>query len=468
MKNLPCPPLLAALVLAACDPGPAVLAQQQAITFEDLPAPPPGQESVTVVATATSGLPITYLSLTPAMCSVDASSGRVNALVAGACTIAAQQPGNDRFAPAPQVTQQIVFIIQDALVFGAPPRLAVFDLATVTATDRFGLEVRYVSATPSICAVDAATGVVEALGMGLCTIAASAGPLQETQSFPVAAAASATAPDAPSSVSASLGEVATSVRVQVGAIASGGRPITAFTVSSSPPGLSGTAARSPIDVVCPTACDGYRITVSATSAGGGGALSTPVDVVTAYQVVATFYESATQPNDSVFVGAFSVDSTTGAVLGLRGRLSESMTGGAKPYPNDSMTWLRLDHQLSSIPATLGGVPGLLVTTFLLDRTDTLSSSPTFGGTDGWTPGSGSALYYRYPGANPGNAYARLFIDPRNPAGALAAAQLDGLAYADCTPGGMMGATCMTGTSVAGYGSVGSMSGVPASQVAVRK
>ena len=51
----------------------------------------------------------------------------------------------------------------------------------------------------------------------------------------------------------------------------------------------------------------------------------------------------------------------------------------------------------------------------------------------------------------------------DPTTALTSAQIDKLAYADCAAGGMMGAVCMTGTSVAGYGAEGTMSGYPLSQ-----
>ena len=47
-------------------------------------------------------------------------------------------------------------------------------------------------------------------------------------------------------------------------------------------------------------------------------------------------------------------------------------------------------------------------------------------------------------------------------------QIDKLAYADCAPGGMMGSTCMTGTTEAGYGVLGSMGGYPVSQVITRQ
>lgn len=138
-----------------------------------------------------------------------------------------------------------------------------------------------------------------------------------------------------------------------------------------------------------------------------------------------------------------------------------MTGDAVANPNYDygMTWLDLNYQLSSIyDSTLGG---LLVTTFLNNNTDTFTKM--FGG-DGWSPGTGMALYSGFPGANSGNAYARIFVNTLDPTAPLTQAQIDKLAYADCAPGGMMMTTCMTGTTVAGYGTIGSMSGYPVSQV----
>jgi hypothetical protein len=140
-----------------------------------------------------------------------------------------------------------------------------------------------------------------------------------------------------------------------------------------------------------------------------------------------------------------------------------MTGDQIAYPNDNMTWLSLNNQLSSVYAPALG--GLLVTTFLLPTTNTLW---TGAGGDGWEPGSGDGIYYGFPKANPGNAYARIFVNTTNPTAPLTQVQIDMLAYADCSPSGMMGATCMTGTTVAGYGAVGTMSGYPISQTITRR
>ncbi len=186
--------------------------------------------------------------------------------------------------------------------------------------------------------------------------------------------------------------------------------------------------------------------------------------VATYNVTETFYEPMTQPYNSIFIGSFTFDSETKTVSGLKGMLSESMTGMPMDMSMDGgdMNWLSLTHQLSAVyDATLGG---LLVTTFLNGNTNTLSDNPAFGGTDGWAPGSGMGLHYNFPGANPGNAYAMIFVNTTDPTAPLTQAQIDKLAYADCAPGGMMMATCMTGTTVAGYGTIGTMSGYPVSQV----
>jgi hypothetical protein len=293
-----------------------VEANPQTLEFLPITQPAVDQTSVVVSATASSGLPVRFGSLTPTVCSVDSGTGLVIGLTSGTCTVAADQPGNSHFAPAPRMRQDVLFVLT---------------------------------------AVDPVQGTV---------------PLGDT--------------------------------------------------------------------------------------------------VTRCEVVATFYEPDTQPNNSIFVGSFTLDAMTGTVSDLRGRLSESMTGGATPYPADTMAWVPLQYPLSSIPVTIDGVSGLLVTTFKLPSTDTLSSATSFGGTDGFSPGTGMGLHFGYPGPNPGNAYARIFVNISDPTLPPTQTQIDKLAYADCTSGGMMGATCMTGTSLAGYGTVGTMSGYPLSQTITKQ
>jgi hypothetical protein len=195
-----------------------------------------------------------------------------------------------------------------------------------------------------------------------------------------------------------------------------------------------------------------------------GCIQTAQAALINYNVVETFIEPQTQPRDTIFTGSYTFDDVTGTVSNLSGYLTQSMTGtasGSPPYYD--MSQVHLTNQLSSVPVTIDGVDGLLVTTFLNNDTNTFA---TLGpDDDGWAPGSGSAIHYGFPGgANPGNAYARIFVNTSDPTATLMQSQIDMLAYADCTPGGMMSVTCMTGTTVDGYGTIGSMSGYPVSQV----
>ena len=467
---------LSALLLSGCEgvDGPSIEERPQSISFGIAPALNL-YDTATVTATASSELAVIYSSTTPDVCSVDSSSGLVTALAPDTCIIAANQFGDTVFAPAPQATQSIpvLFDPNQTISFDAAPGLTLFSTATVTATASSGLTVSYSSSTPVICSVDSSSGLVTALTIGDCIIAANqAGndkflPAPEvTQTLTITSPAGVTVPGTPTSVTATAGDSSNTVAVSFGATDSGGSPITSYTIQSNPSGISGTGSASPITVTCPSSCNGYAFSVFATNALGDSTPSATADVITRYEVIETFYEPLTQPKDSIFIGTFTFNSTSSTVSDLRGILSESMTGDSVAYPNDNMTWLALNNQLSSVydPA-LGG---LLVTTFKNPVTDTLYVSAD---SDGWSPGTGFGLYFGFdftnPSPNPNNAYAMIFVNTQNPAAALTLNQIDKLAYADCAPGGMMGSACMTGTTVAGYGVLGTMDGHPVSQVITR-
>lgn len=463
--------VLATLAVAGasgCAGGPRIEALPQTITFGPAPTPAVNDPSATVVATASSGLPVRYGTRTPALCSVDPTSGVVTALASGTCTITAGQSGDSRYAAAFPASQDVPFTFRGIITFGPAPTPSVYDLATVSAAESGGEPVRYASATPSTCSVEAVSGLVTALSAGDCTIFASAGETQASQTFVIATPSGTTGPGAPSLVTATAGDGPATVRVHVGAVQAGGTPITGWVVTSSPPGVTAAGATAPVTATCPSSCTGYRFSVVARNSVGTSPPSGLADVVTPYAVIVTFREPDTQPNDSVFVGSYTFNSSAGVVSDLRGELSESMTGGPLPFPDDTMTWVPLLNQLSSLPVVLDGAEGWLVTTFRLGTTNTLSADPKFGGTDGWSPGTGSGLFYGFPGTNPGNTYVRIFVDAADPTTAPSQVQVDKLAYADCAPGGMMGSTCMTGTSQAGYGTTGTMGGHPVSQVTSRR
>jgi hypothetical protein len=330
-----------------------------------------------------------------------------------------------------------------------------FGTAALSASATSGLAVSYSTNTPAVCMVNSSTGVVTDLTPGDCTIAANqAGnasynaAAQATQTLTVAPSGEpATVPAAPTAVSASLGTQANTVVVSfIGPASSGGSPVTGYRVVSVPAGLTASGAVSPLTVTCPSNCTGHAFAVLASNGVGSGAPSASIHVLTLYKVTARWFEPDTQPNDSIFTGSFTLDSTTQTVTGLAGSLGESMTG-------PPMTKVPLSYQLSSVS---DGAGNLLVTTFALNTTNVFA--------EGGFSASSEGLYYGYPNTkNPGaggagNSFATIFVNPANPTGALTTTQVNKLAYGDCAAGGMMGDTCMTG-----YSGRGTMGGYPVAQ-----
>lgn len=476
------------LLLVACADvdGPAIEARSQSISFGTVPTLDlDDTATATVTAIASSGLEVNYSSMDTSICTVDSSSGLVEAFRPGDCIIAANQSGNTTYAPAPEVTQSIpiIFNPNQTITFDPAPTLYIYSTEFVSASASSGLAVSYDSDTQAICSVDSSSGLVTAAGTpGDCIITAyQAGDANYTEAWSAPFTTSVidiepgdiTKPSAPTVVAATVGGASNEVTVTFGATYSGGSKITGYTVSSIPSGITERGPTTPITVTCPSTCTGEAFSVIATTNEGDSAPSVQVDVLTTYNVVETVYEPLTQPRDSIFIGTFTFNSTSQTVSNLQGLLSESMTGELIAYPDDTMTWLPLNHQLSSVYDPVLG--GLLVTTFLNSDTNTLAILS--GGDDGWSPGTGYALHYNFDpflpvdtnlAANPGNAYAMIFVNTEDPTAPLTQGQIDKLAYADCAPGGMMGSTCMTGTTVAGYGVEGSMGGYPVSQVITRQ
>jgi hypothetical protein len=271
---------------------------------------------------------------------------------------------------------------------------------------------------------------------------------------------STSAPGAPTAVSVAAGTSAGKASVSFTAPASSGSSvITGYTVTANPGGVTATGTTSPITVTGLTPQTAYTYSVVATNSVGNSAPAT-TGLLSFYNIVETFNEPMTQPNNTIFTGSFTYDSTNKTVSNLTGLLTESMTKVNGVY-GPPMTTVSLANQLSSAPVTLGGVDGLLVTTFALTTTDTFDLG-------GFAPG-GTVYYGKTAGTpNNHNAYAMIFVNTADPTTALAQAQIDKLAYADCTAGGMMMSSCMTGTTMAGYGRMGTMMGVPVSQVITKQ
>lgn len=77
--------------------------QNQNITFAEIANQTLGNGPVALNASATSGLPVTIVSKTPAICTV--ANNQVTLLASDNCTLIASQPGDATFNPAPPVTR---------------------------------------------------------------------------------------------------------------------------------------------------------------------------------------------------------------------------------------------------------------------------------------------------------------------------------------------------------------------------
>lgn len=137
------------------------------------------------------------------------------------------------------------------------------------------------------------------------------------------------------------------------------------------------------------------------------------------------YNASNPDWDTVFTGTFSFNEHTGEVSNLQGSLTQAMTGNTVSR--------QLSHQLSSVyDASLGGY---IVSTFFQNSTDVFSGG-------GFTTGGMNTFGNQ-------NAYVSIFVNASSPTAALTSAQLDKLAYGDCTTGSLMGmgmskTICMTG------------------------
>jgi hypothetical protein len=178
---------------------------------------------------------------------------------------------------------------------------------------------------------------------------------------------------------------------------------------------------------------------------------------TTFNVRQVFLEPDALAENTVFEGTFSLDSDTGTVSNLTGTLYQALTStGEGEPPLYDMRQVSLTHQLSTVYDSFLG--GAIVTVFRNPTVDTFAADSE-GNT--WAPSAGARRYFGYPGANPGNAYARIFIDVVDPTRPLTEDQKLYLAYADCSPGGMFGDYCMSASDLGG-----TLGGVPLSQTII--
>lgn len=144
-------------------------------TDQSINFPNPGSQSLAtpsfaLSATTSSGLNVSFTSLTSAVCTV--SSDLVSLVAAGTCTIRATQSGNDLYHPAAAVEQSFaVQKIDQTITFDELPTRMLDDSPfALHAGASSGLEVTYTPLTTTICTVSGDT--VTLIKVGTCTIRA--------------------------------------------------------------------------------------------------------------------------------------------------------------------------------------------------------------------------------------------------------------------------------------------------------
>ena len=184
----------------------------QTITFATIPTQTYGG-SVSLSASATSLLAVSFSSNTTSVCAV---SGNTATMVGvGTCTIQASQAGNTNYTAASTTQSFSVNQASQTITFNTIPAQTVGSSVALSATATSGLAVSFASTTQSVCTVSGATASM--VGPGTCTIQASqtgntdyAAAQTVIQSFSVAArAANFTITATPSRATIARGKTAT-------------------------------------------------------------------------------------------------------------------------------------------------------------------------------------------------------------------------------------------------------------------
>ena len=155
--------------------------------------------------------------------------------------------------------------------------------------------------------------------------------------------AGATAPDAPTGVSAGSA-TATTMSVSFSAPANnGGSAITGFTVTSSPGGLTATGASSPLTVTGLTQSTSYTFTVTATNAIGTSPASSPSSAVSTTTPATRLPANIAQSSQT----SGWLQSPTGTINGVAYRIitssahglgSSTATDSHNYYVTDNLGW----------------------------------------------------------------------------------------------------------------------------------
>jgi alpha-tubulin suppressor-like RCC1 family protein len=150
--------------------------RSQLLSFGANPGPLPwGSTGVAVSATASSGLAVSFSSLTPSVCAVNGASGALDFLAVGDCVIAADQAGDSSTLPAQRLTQTVQIVRAAQVGFAASastPLMALGASTTISTqggTGSGGVSLALAGGSP--CALSGS--LLSGTGVGTCTVVAT-------------------------------------------------------------------------------------------------------------------------------------------------------------------------------------------------------------------------------------------------------------------------------------------------------
>ena len=130
---------------------------QQTITFKTITGAWYALSQITLSATASSGLAVSFATTTPTVCSV--AGNTVSLLIGGSCILQATQTGNTLYGAATPVTQVVAVHLAHQSITFTPitgTQYALSQLA-LSASSSSGLPVTLASATPTVCTLSGNT-----------------------------------------------------------------------------------------------------------------------------------------------------------------------------------------------------------------------------------------------------------------------------------------------------------------------
>lgn len=145
----------------------------QTIDITAIKLPEYAASKLTLSATATSKLPVSFASKTTKVCTVSGDTAQL--LIEGTCTIVASQAGNSTYTAATAKKSFPVSLASQKIHFAPIPTQYAGTTLKLTATASSKLPVKYTSETLSVCTISIVKGesIANLLTAGTCTIKAS-------------------------------------------------------------------------------------------------------------------------------------------------------------------------------------------------------------------------------------------------------------------------------------------------------